>query len=190
MTRQQTLWALAGGSLLLYLLYNRQQVGALAESGVDTMTAALTGWPSVQQGPKWMPTLNSFEDIYLIPRNLLARIAYQESHFRPDIISGATVSSAGALGMMQMMPQYFQSVNVPRPFTDADTTAQIEEAARLLSGLFSHFQDWGLAVAAYNAGQGTIDKYVSGAHTLPGETSTYVAQVIRDVPVATGLVVA
>lgn len=190
MNRNQTLGLLLGGAVIAYLAYNRTVVQDIAESGVDTMNAALTGWPGVQQGPKWMPSLNAFEDIYLIPRNLLARIAYQESHFRPDIISGAKASSAGALGMMQMMPQYFASVRVPTPFTDADTTAQIEEAARLLSNLFSHFGDWGLSVAAYNAGQGTIDKYVAGARTLPSETSTYVSQVITDVPVATGMVVA
>jgi soluble lytic murein transglycosylase-like protein len=185
-TRKQLLWVLLGGSAWAYLLYNRSSVQTIAQTGLDTVTAALTGWQNVKDGPKWIPVLQQFEDIYMIPRNLLARIAYQESHFRPEIIQGINISSAGALGLMQLMPQYFTSVQRPVPFTDADTTDQIVQAATLLSTLFDHYGDWGLAVAAYNDGQGNIDQFVKGTRALPVETSHYVAQVLADVPVASG----
>jgi soluble lytic murein transglycosylase-like protein len=148
------------------------------------MTAALTGWESVQQGPYWVPIISQIEQQFAIPPGLLSRIAYQESHFRPDIIDGTKASTVGALGLMQLMPRYFTTVQRPIPFTLADTVDQITEAAHLLQGLYAHFQDWGLAVAAYNDGQGNVDQYVAGNRALPTETSTYVTQVLADVPVA------
>jgi soluble lytic murein transglycosylase-like protein len=163
-------WWAAGGLLLLTL-------GAGGLAVVNTM------WKQQGAGPTWLPALNQAEGRYGIPADLLARIAYQESHFRPDIISGATVSPAGALGLMQLMPQYFASVQVPRPFTPVNTLAQIDEAARLLQGLFAHFNDWQLAVAGYNDGQGNVDQFLAGARDLPDETYAYLAQVFGDVPV-------
>jgi soluble lytic murein transglycosylase-like protein len=154
------------------------------------VTATLSGWQAVQQGPLWVPVINSIEAQYGIPPNLLARIAYQESRFRPDVITGSTVSSAGALGIMQLMPQYFHSVNVPRPYSPDDTTAQITEAAQLLANLYAHFGDWSLAIAAYNDGQGNIDAYLAGSHALPQQTTDYVSQVLADVPVASNALLA
>ncbi len=173
---------------MLYLLSRTQ--GAqnvtqnIVESGVDTMTATLSGWQNVQQGPYWVPIINTIENDYAIPNNLLARIAYQESRFRPEVIDGTKVSTAGALGLMQLMPQYFTTVQRPVPFSQQDTLDQIRQAAQLLIGLYRHFQDWGLAIAGYNDGQTNVDHYLTGERELPAETSTYVAQVLSDVPVA------
>jgi soluble lytic murein transglycosylase-like protein len=184
MAARSSVWWLLGGAALLYALASRQQLSNIAQSGVDTVTAALSGWKSVQQGPRWLAALNAAEARHGIPADLLARVAYQESHFRPDIITGATVSPAGALGLMQLMPAYFSSVQVPRPFTDSDTLAQIEEAARELQRLYGHFTDWPLAVAGYNWGQGNVDHYVAGNASLPAETNNYIAQVFADVSVS------
>lgn len=199
-------WALAGGGVLVALwYYNRQAVSNysaaltqdialpdftelgnelsnLAVSGVDTVTAAVSGWRNVGQGPRWLPVLNAAEDAYGIPRDLLARIAYQESRFRQSIIDGTQASPAGALGLMQLMPQYFTTVQVPRPFSDTDTQAQIGEGAHQLVNLYNHYQDWGLALAGYNDGQGNVDAYVAGTRALPQETLNYVSGVLADVP--------
>ena len=166
------------------MLYNRNTVQDLSQTGIDTVTATLAGWKNVQQGPYWVPILNEVEEQYSIPTDLLARIAYQESRFRPEIIQGTTLSSAGASGIMQLMPQYFASARRPVPFTESDTIDQIYEAAALLNQLYAHFRDWGLAIAAYNDGQGNIDQYLSGTHPLPAETTHYVTQVLADVPIA------
>jgi soluble lytic murein transglycosylase-like protein len=174
------------GAVALYAYLNQSSLTDIAQTGVDDVTAALTGWKNVQQGPKWVPVINAAETSLGIPTDLLARIAYQESHFRPDIISGANVSSAGALGLMQMLPQYFASVRVPTPFTDDDTAAQITEAGNLLASLYRQFSDWSLAVAAYNWGAGNVNNYLAGKGTaLPDETATYVADVFGDVPMPT-----
>jgi soluble lytic murein transglycosylase-like protein len=116
-------------------------------------------------------------------------MAYEESHFRPEVIAGTKTSSAGALGILQLMPQFFQTVRVPTPFTTADTVAQISEAAHFIVSLYNRFQDWGIALAAYNWGAGNVQKYIAGTAQLPSETSTYVSEILTDVPLPTAMAV-
>jgi peptidoglycan DL-endopeptidase CwlO len=188
MKRNQLLWLLLGGAALAYWYANRNSssggitssVGDSVSNITDSITAAIAGWKNVGSGAQWIPYLNQAEDQYGLPADLLARIAYQESRFRDDIIRGTKVSPAGALGLMQMMPAYFQSVNVPRPYTDTDVVNQIDEAARLMVANFQSTKSWPLAIAAYNAGLGNVKKYAG----IPpfAETQNYVAQVTADVP--------
>jgi soluble lytic murein transglycosylase-like protein len=167
---------LAVGAAAAILIWQQRNIG-------DAVTAAMSGWQSVEQGPVWVPVINTTEQQYGIPENLLARMAYEESHFRPDVIDGSTPSSAGALGILQLMPQYFNTVDVAVPFTTADTVAQISQAGQQLQSLYNQFNDWTLAVAAYNAGAGTVTNYINGSGSLPAETAAYVADIIADVPV-------
>ena len=146
---------------------------------MNYLTAA---WMASDNAQKWAPTLAAAESQYGIPAGLLARIAYQESRFRSEIIDGTMASSAGALGMMQLMPQYFASVQRPVPFTDQDTADQIDEAAQLLASQYNHFGTWTDAVAAYNAGRGTINQVLTGTKALPDQTAQYIRQVSADLP--------
>lgn len=172
--REIPLWLLILGGVVL--------VAALTTGGVVTANYVAAAWMSSQNAQKWAPTLAAAEDNYGIPTGLLSRIAYQESSFQQNVIDGTRASSAGALGMMQLMPQYFTTVQGPTPFTDQDTINQIDEAANLLSQLYTHYQNWTDAVAAYNAGQGTIDAVLAGKQPLPAQTAQYIAQVGADLP--------
>lgn len=107
-----------------------------------------------------------------IPAGLLARIAQQESHFRPDIISGQTRSKAGAVGLMQLMPNVFKGAASMTP------EQQIAVAGAEIKRLHGVFGDWATAVAAYNDGQGNIRKVLAGKKALPGETRDYMAHVL------------
>jgi len=167
-------WLVLIGAVGLFL--------ALTTGGVVTADILSTAWMASTNARKWAATLQSTEDYYGIPAGLLARIAYQESHFIQSIIDGTRPSPAGALGVMQLMPQYFSSVQRPVPFSDADTTDQINQAADFLVSLYHHFQDWTPAVAAYNAGQTAIDQVLAGSRALPSETAQYIAQVSADLP--------
>lgn len=178
MSRDDTLlWGL-GGAIVLWALYNKDTV----QSGAEAVQAAVTGWASVNQGPVWVPVINIAEETYGLPLNLLARQAYQESRFRQEIIDGTEASPAGALGILQLMPQYFATVQVPRPFTTIDTQNQISEAAQQMSSLYHQFGDWGLALAAYNDGAGNVRQFLDGTRPLPLETRHYVSQILTDVP--------
>lgn len=180
MDRQTKLLLLLGGAVIVYVAANQSAIVSDAQDAGDAIMSDLVGWKKVNMGPQWVPYLNAVEQQYSLPADLLARVAYQESSFRQGVIDGTTASSAGALGIMQMMPQYFTSVGVPRPYTATDTQNQIQEAARQLVSLFNSTGDWQLVLAAYNAGLGNVQKY-AGIPPFP-ETENYVQEITADVP--------
>ena len=140
--------------------------------GGGAVVVATRNWKTVTNAAKYLPTLRAAELKYGIPQDLLARQAYQESRFRDDIVTGKTVSSAGALGIMQIVPKWHPGVdplNVP---------AAIDYAARYLVGLKKQFGSWNLALAAYNAGPGNVKKY--GGVPPFTETQNYVTQITTD----------
>ena len=97
-------------------------------------------------------------------------------------------SPAGAAGMFQLMPATAKAYGLSRwPF---DQRKEVEPAAHAaakhLRRLHTRFDDWRLAVAAYNCGEGTVQKlltryqaktYASIATHLPAETQMYVPKV-------------
>jgi soluble lytic murein transglycosylase-like protein len=156
------------GAGLLVLAWKREAI-------VTAVVETVAGWKLTPNADKYLPLLNATEVKYGIPRDLLARVAYQESRFRDDIVTGKLKSSAGAVGIMQIVPRFHPNVdplNVP---------AAVDYAAKFLSGLKATFGNWQLAVAAYNAGAGNVRKF--GGIPPFEETQKYVAQVFKDVPV-------
>jgi transglycosylase-like protein with SLT domain len=101
-----------------------------------------------------------------IPIGFFARLLWQESRFR-----AREVSSAGARGIAQFMPQTAVEVGLKDPF---DPFQAIPASAKFLRKLFDQFGNLGLAAAAYNAGGGRIEKWLSRRSTLPKETRDYV----------------
>jgi soluble lytic murein transglycosylase-like protein len=145
------------------------------------------GWRLAGVATLWLPALAAAEIQHEIPTDLLARVAFQESSFRPGVISGLIPSSVGALGIMQLLPKFYASVRVPTPFTGVDTRFQIDESARALVGHYRRFGDWQEAIAAYNWGEGNEHHaYVEhGSYRLidmPKQTQDYVREVFADVP--------
>jgi cell wall-associated NlpC family hydrolase len=104
---------------------------------------------------------------YGVPANLLKAVASAESAFQPG-----AVSSAGAEGLMQLMPSVASSLGVD-PF---DPNQAIPAAARLLSSYREQFGSWPLALAAYNAGPGAVEEY-SGIPPY-AQTTAYVSSVL------------
>jgi soluble lytic murein transglycosylase-like protein len=119
-----------------------------------------------------MALLNAAEQQYGIPTDLLARQAFQESSFDPSVIYGGP-NSAGAVGLMQLEPQYYPGVN------PNDPGQAITAAASTMAGNFKSLGSWGLALAAYDAGIGNVEKY-GGIPPFP-ETQNYVSQILSDV---------
>jgi hypothetical protein len=101
-----------------------------------------------------------------IPIGFLVRLLWQESRFRAE-----EVSSAGARGIAQFMPQTAVEMGLRDPF---DPLQAIPVAARFLRKLYDQFGNLGLAAAAYNAGGGRIEKWLSRRSSLPAETRAYV----------------
>jgi hypothetical protein len=102
-----------------------------------------------------------------IPEDLFLRLVQAESAWRP-----AAVSSKGAIGLAQLMPGTAQYLRV----NPHDPQQNLEGGARYLSMQFRKYQDWRLALAAYNAGPGAVDRY----RGIPPyrETQDYVRRIL------------
>ena len=105
---------------------------------------------------------------YGVDAGLLAAIARQESGFDPS-----AVSSAGAQGLMQLMPATASGLGVTNSF---DPAQAVDGAARLIDDLLGRFGDTRLALAAYNAGPGAVLRY-DGVPPYP-ETQNYVRSIM------------
>jgi len=100
---------------------------------------------------------------------LLAAQLYAESGFNPF-----AVSPAGARGIAQFMPGTAREYGLADP---SDPVASIDAQAHLMSDLLRRFGGRvALALAAYNAGAGTVERY--GGIPPYAETRAYVARIL------------
>lgn len=106
---------------------------------------------------------------YGVSKELLMSIARAESGF-----SSTAVSSAGAVGIMQLMPATAASLGVSNSY---DPRENIMGGAKLISQLLTKYNgDTSLALAAYNSGSANVDKY--GGIPPFTETQNYVQKVL------------
>lgn len=104
-----------------------------------------------------------------VPAGLVHAVVMAESAGDPSAISGA-----GAQGLMQLMPGTSASCGIANPF---DPTENVQCGTGYLRSLLHRYHDnVTLAVAAYNAGPGAVDRY----HGVPpyAETRAYVSRVL------------
>jgi hypothetical protein len=99
---------------------------------------------------------------------LLAAQIYVESNFNPF-----AVSRAGAHGIAQFMPGTARAYGLGNPF---DPEASINAQAHLMRDLLRRFGTVALALAAYNAGGGSVDR--CGCVPPIAETQAYVARIL------------
>jgi len=104
---------------------------------------------------------------YGVSPTLLAAVAQTESSFNPS-----AVSSAGAEGLMQIMPTTAQGLGI----NPMDPAEPIDGAAQILAGNIKEFGSVPLALAAYNAGAGAVQEY-GGIPPYP-ETQAYVTKIM------------
>jgi hypothetical protein len=104
-----------------------------------------------------------------LPVPFFANLIWQESRFQHD-----AVSSAGALGIAQFMPEVAIEVGLGDPF---DPHEAIPASAKLLHSLREQFGNVGFAAAAYNAGAHRVTEWLEHKKTLPRETQIYVVRV-------------
>lgn len=136
---------------------------ALAAQGAAGSTSGVPSWVPGQ----WRSLFATAAARHGVPAALLASVARAESGFDPG-----AVSPAGAVGLMQLMPSTARGLGVdPR-----DPAQAVDGAARLLSSHLRRFGSTSLALAAYNAGPGAVERYAG----VPPyrETQQYVQRVL------------
>lgn len=84
-------------------------------------------------------------------------------------------SSAGAMGLAQLMPENVRELGITDPF---DPAQNLNGGAKLLSRLIARYKKLPIALAAYNAGSGAVDRHGGGIPNYP-ETQNYVRKVMQ-----------
>ncbi|MDF1668936.1 MAG: lytic transglycosylase domain-containing protein [Roseovarius sp.] len=100
---------------------------------------------------------------YSVPEDLFLRLVQQESGWKPN-----ARSHAGAIGLAQLMPGTAATLRV----NAYDPYQNLDGGARYLAQQYRTFGSWRLALAAYNAGPGAVQKY--GGVPPYKETRNYV----------------
>jgi soluble lytic murein transglycosylase len=174
----------------------RRRLVAVAGAAVLTTVAVLALWPKFHHAVREITLPLRHEDIIRqqaqdkgLDPSLIAAVIYAESRFR----DGQT-SAAGAQGLMQLTPataRYIARKSGGTQFVVDDLgTPQVNIAygayyLRYLLGRYDGNEDF--ALAAYNAGEGNVDRWIAGARAhgralsiaaIPyGETRAYVQRV-------------
>lgn len=117
----------------------------------------------------FLPHIYAAEARYGLPSGLLDALIWTESRYNPIAVSGA-----GAAGLGQLMPRTARDLGVADRF---DPRANILGAARYLKQLLDKFGVVHLAIAAYNAGPGAVER--ARGIPLNGETPGYVRSVME-----------
>lgn len=105
-----------------------------------------------------------------VPEGLFLRLVETESGWDPQ-----AASPRGALGLAQLMPGTARELGID----PADPAQNLDGGARYLRRMHARFGSWRLALAAYNAGPGSVETH-GGVPPFP-ETQGYVARVLGGV---------
>ncbi len=140
-----------------------------AVAAYSPATATPAGVSSAGVGSAYAPLVEQAAARYGLNPAILHGLIQQESGFDPS-----ARSSAGALGLTQLMPSTAASLGVTEPL---DPAQSIEGGARYLSQLLQQFDgNTADALAAYNAGPGAVEQY--GGVPPYSETQQYVGKVL------------
>lgn len=117
---------------------------------------------------------------YSVPKELVFAVIKVESNFDPNV-----VSSAGAMGLMQMLPSTYEWLTSKlgdEYSQDAlyDPETNIKYGTYYLQYLYSRFGSWEKAIIAYNWGEGNFSDFLASEGYTEGDYNSIPAEETRN----------
>jgi soluble lytic murein transglycosylase-like protein len=141
--------------------------------------AALAGSrPAPDPVDRWAREIAGASSRFGIPKEWIRRVIRAESGGRTSVGGHPIVSSAGAIGLMQLMPGTWNEIRLLLGLGDdpRDPNDNILAGTFYLRSMYDRFGYPGL-FAAYNAGPARYSDYLSGSRPLPAETRAYAKRI-------------
>src|SRR5438132_11246883 len=148
--------------------------GGRIEIGADGWRRPMRYYPP--PGPPsdpWGPYIREASARYRVPERWVRAVMKQESGGEQQ-----ATSSAGAMGLMQVMPGTYEGLRTRYQLGDDpyDPHNNILAGTAYLREMYDRFGSPGF-LAAYNAGPERVDRYLAGRAVLPDETVNYLAAI-------------
>jgi len=127
---------------------------------------------------QWQPMVAKAASTFALPEAWLNAVMTRESGGKNMLNGRLITSTAGAMGLMQVMPRTYDDLRKQLglgadPYEPEDN---ITAGAAYLQQMYRRYGYPGM-FAAYNAGPGRFDDYLLRQRPLPNETLTYVAKI-------------
>ena len=119
------------------------------KSAKDLTPSAIPGYNGKYRG-QYLAMAQAAARRHGVPEDLFVRLIQQESNWKPT-----AKSHKGAFGLAQLMPATARALGVDR----TDPYQNLDGGAKYLRKQYDTFRSWRLALAAYNAGPGAVEKY-------------------------------
>lgn len=160
------------GRIILVLLVISIAFGFLFDFACTRIEYAIYEKPAKYQG-----FVSEYSEEFGVPENLIYAVMKTESGF-----NAAAESSAGAIGLMQIMPDTYLWLRdkLGEKFVAGvlyEPNTNIKYGTYYLSLLYDIYGNWDTALAAYNAGPGNVDKWLEDPQYAGDEKN-----VLKDIP--------
>ncbi len=130
------------------------------------------------EGDPWGPYIEEASQRFGVPAPWIRAVMHQESGGQEYLDGRPITSSAGAMGLMQLMPATYGDLQAQYGLGEDpyDPRDNIMAGTAYIRQMYDKYGSPGF-LAAYNAGPARVDDYLAGQGGLPAETENYVASI-------------
>jgi cell division protein FtsN len=171
------------GLALLSACASSGGIGAVVLSTDYYVTHAAGNYnPPGPPSDPWGPYIRIAARRFDVPERWIREVMQAESGGQEYVSGQLTVSPAGAMGLMQLEPETYEEM-AARYGLDGDPFNPYDNIMAGTAYIHEMYEVYGSPgfLAAYDAGPGRLDSYMSGNRPLPNETKNYIAMIAPEI---------